>query len=150
MLDENTNVKAPNEQEQTKREKIKSLLIRTGIFAACGVALAVLIFLLMGGFAATETEDTLKTVCDALFVTAALFLCAAGILFAAGQGVFYGIGHGFKSIFSRKDESYQHYIERKNKEQGDSHSVPKLLPFVFSGGLYLIAALVIVIIYSSL
>lgn len=108
-------------------QNMKTKLLKYGISAAVGVALALIIMIAKGAFTEDSTVQLMSILCDSFFVPGVVLTCAGLLVFVSNGGVFdmlaYAfilIGYTFKrDISKRKYHSYYEYKEsKKDRKKG--------------------------------
>lgn len=99
-----------------------------------------------------DKVDLFKTLCDGLFILAALFLSVAIVKYTASQGEFdsfkYGVKHWFRARKPQKnytldEQNMGDYILEKNKDRK-----AEVTPELIIGGALLVLCIIFYIIYK--
>lgn len=68
------------------------------VTAMVGLALAMAVMGIRGGYGATDQALLLQALCDACFVAGILLVCVGLLIFVAGDGMFDMLGYGVRKL----------------------------------------------------
>jgi hypothetical protein len=136
-------------QQQEKAQE-RRIWINYLVAVAIGAVITVLAFFALGLFAATETIDIIRKVCDGFIVSGFLVVGAGGLVWLSNEGAFdmikYGVSSAFTTKFSdpkhRKFKDFYEYREARSKNKA------KFIHLLIVGASYFFIGLVFFVVYK--
>ena len=124
-------------------------------FAICVVFGIAVFFLVcwLSHYTTLETDqERLRVLCDAFTIPGILLLAAAGLIWAANNGAFYGISYGLRTakqillpFLPSEYVKYRDYIEKKKEKKVTGYR------FIFITGLvFLLAGVILLVRFNML
>lgn len=101
----------------------------------------------------SREKELLHALCDGFFVSGALLMCYAGLIFSAHQGTFdifsYGISHMFKTRWPGFSTMSEEHEKEKYADYRMRVSAKRKYPFgtLIAAGIFAVIALIIFAIY---
>jgi len=129
---------------------LKKNIISWSVISAVSVGLFVFMLWNRGGF----TDFSLWVFMDACFYPGIIMVLVGCLVWTGHEGIFDVFRYGFQSVFAhmggnagKQSEDYNWYKKRKGEQR--KYSKPILLPYFCIGGAFLIATLILVIMFYS-
>ena len=127
---------------------LKKKIISWSVIATISVGLFIFMLWNRGGF----TNFSLYVFIDACFYPGIIMVLVGGLVWTTSEGVFDVFRYGFQSVYAhmggdrdKQAEDYTGYKKRKSEQR--KYSKPMLLPYFCIGGAFLIAGIVLAIIF---
>lgn len=128
------------------RDGIRKLLIDVAV----GLGIALTVASLQGLWTAQDSADTLRCVCDGLFVAGALLMAAGGLQWTYNGGAFDGLTFAFKTGLARIrrdfETSHMRFADYQQQRE-EKASTPKYL--LLSGACYFALAVAAFAVYMA-
>lgn len=124
-------------------------------YAICFGIETILFFLIcwLGHYTALETDqERLRVLCDAFTIPGLLLVALSGLIFAANNGTFYGLGYGLRTakqillpFLPSEHMKYRDYIAKKKEKKVSGYRF-----ILISGLVFLLAGISLLIRFNVL
>ncbi len=123
------------------------------VTAMVGLALAMAVMGIRGGYGATDQALLLQALCDACFVAGILLVCVGLLIFVAGDGMFDMLGYGVRKLLrlvlpqEKQDQFPKTFFDYREMKHGGGKAPFGYLLLVGAG--YLLLAAVMLVMYIA-
>lgn len=123
------------------------------VTAMVGLALAMAVMGIQGGYGATDQVVLLRALCDACFVAGIMLVCVGLLIFVAGDGMFDMLSYGVRKLLrlvlpqEKQDQFPKTFFDYREMKHGGGKAPFGYLLLV--GLAYILLAAILLVMYSS-